>query len=95
MNKLLLTIICCLLPCMLLAQTVTDTANMDVDTTGQKDLIDVGRKLFQPDRRRQSRRAAADDDDVIIHPFAGNRFCHRCFSTLAPLPRLEAPGYSL
>jgi len=31
---------------MLLAQTVTDTANMDVDTTGQRDLIDIGSKLF-------------------------------------------------
>lgn len=47
MNKLLLTIICCLAPFMLLAQTVTDTANMDVDTTGQRDLIDIGRKLFK------------------------------------------------
>jgi len=44
---LLLTILCCLLPFMLLAQTVTDTANMDVDTTGQKDLIDIGRRLFK------------------------------------------------
>src|SRR3569833_2416025 len=47
MNKLLLTIICCLAPFMLLAQTVTDTANKDVDTTGQRDLIDIGRKLFK------------------------------------------------
>ena len=47
MNELLLTIICCLAPFMLLAQTVTDTANMDVDTTGQRDLIDIGRKLFK------------------------------------------------
>src|ERR1700759_3203424 len=47
MNKLLLTILSCLLPFMLLAQTVTDTANMDVDTTGQRDLIDIGRKLIK------------------------------------------------
>lgn len=53
MNKLLLTILCCLLPFMLLAQTVTDTANMDVDTTGQRDLIDIGRKLFKIKPRRR------------------------------------------
>lgn len=47
MNKLLLTAFCCLLPFMLLAQTPTDTANMDVDTTGQRDLIDIGTKLFK------------------------------------------------
>ncbi|MDO3644802.1 BamA/TamA family outer membrane protein [Mucilaginibacter sp. L3T2-6] len=53
MNKLLLTIICCLAPYMLLAQTVTDTANMDIDTTGQRDLIDIGRKLFKIKPRRK------------------------------------------
>ncbi|HVW98589.1 MAG TPA: hypothetical protein VHA56_21660 [Mucilaginibacter sp.] len=47
MNKLLLSALCCLLPAVLLAQTPTDTANMDIDTTGQKDLIDIGTKLFK------------------------------------------------
>ncbi len=38
----------CLLPCLLMAQTPVDTTNIvDIDTTGQKDLIDIGNKLFK------------------------------------------------
>ena len=47
MNKILSTVICCLLPFALLAQTPSDTANIKVDTTGQRDLIDIATKLFK------------------------------------------------
>lgn len=41
-------LICCLSPCLLMAQTPVDTTNtVDIDTTGQKDLIDIGRSLFK------------------------------------------------
>src|ERR1700761_222813 len=47
MKKLLLLCILCLPPCLLLAQTPVDTTNIvDVDTTGQRDLIDIFRPLF-------------------------------------------------
>lgn len=43
-----LIVLFCLLPCLLVAQTPVDTANnVDIDTTGQKDLIDVARVLFK------------------------------------------------
>jgi hypothetical protein len=47
MNKFWGLIILGLIPCALLAQTPTDTANVVVDTTGQRDLIDIGTKLFK------------------------------------------------
>jgi hypothetical protein len=49
MNKLLLLLLtCCLSPCLLIAQTPVDTANIkDIDTTGQKDLIDIARSVFK------------------------------------------------
>lgn len=48
MNKLLPILICCLLPCFLMAQTPVDTTNLkDIDTTGQKDLIDIANHLFK------------------------------------------------
>lgn len=47
MNKIILLFFCCLLPFALLAQTPKDTANIKVDTTGQRDLIDIGTSLFK------------------------------------------------
>ncbi|MDB5086502.1 MAG: hypothetical protein JWR09_496 [Mucilaginibacter sp.] len=59
MNKLILLIVCCLSPCLLLAQTPTDTANVKVDTTGQRDLIDIGsgilklkKRPYNPDKKQ-------------------------------------------
>jgi hypothetical protein len=47
MGKALLLFIFCFLPFLVMAQTPTDTANMTIDTTGQKDLLDIGTKLFK------------------------------------------------
>src|SRR6201996_7651569 len=55
MNRFLLMLFCCLLPCLLFAQTPRDTANIVVDTTGQKDLLDVGNRLFKLKPRSQYR----------------------------------------
>ena len=53
MNKLLLVLLICFAPCFLLAQAPVDTANLkDIDTTGQKDLIDVANRLFKFKKRR-------------------------------------------
>ena len=52
MKKYLLLLICCLPPCLLFAQTPVDTTNIYVDTTGQKDLIDVIRKVIKLKPRR-------------------------------------------
>ena len=59
MNKLILLMLCCLVPCLLLAQTPTDTANVKVDTTGQRDLIDIGsgilklkQRPYNPDKKQ-------------------------------------------
>ena len=53
MNKLLLLLTCCLSPCLLIAQTPVDTANIkDIDTTGQKDLIDIARSVFKFKHRK-------------------------------------------
>jgi hypothetical protein len=46
MNKVLILFAFCFLPFLVLAQTPTDTANMTIDTSGQKDLLDIGNKLF-------------------------------------------------
>ncbi|MDP9078322.1 MAG: BamA/TamA family outer membrane protein [Bacteroidota bacterium] len=51
MNRILLLFFCCLLPCILWAQTPTDTANIKVDTTGQRDLLDIGTSLFKLKKR--------------------------------------------
>jgi hypothetical protein len=56
MVKYLLLLLCCLLPCLLTAQTPVDTTNnVDIDTTGQKDLIDIGRSLFKFKPRKYSK----------------------------------------
>lgn len=55
MKKLLPVLLCCLLPCLLFAQTPTDTANVYVDTTGQKDLLDVFNRFFKFKPRSQER----------------------------------------
>lgn len=46
MGKVLVLLIFCLFPCLLMAQAPVDTTNIHVDTTGQKDLIDVIRPIF-------------------------------------------------
>ncbi|MDB4919996.1 BamA/TamA family outer membrane protein [Mucilaginibacter sp.] len=47
MDKFFTTIFYCLLPCLIFAQTPTDTANVKVDTTGQRDLIDIGSAILK------------------------------------------------
>ena len=47
MNRFYYTLFCCLLPCLIFAQTPTDTANVKVDTTGQRDLIDIGSAILK------------------------------------------------
>jgi hypothetical protein len=48
MNKILLAILFCFSSLTLRAQVPVDTTNKtDIDTTGQKDLIDIGRSLFK------------------------------------------------
>lgn len=47
MTKFFLIFFYCLLPCLLLAQTPTDSANVKVDTTGQRDLIDIGSGILK------------------------------------------------
>src|ERR1700761_6880725 len=47
MIKILIALLICLLPCLVFAQTPTDTLNRpDVDTTGRRDLLDVANRLF-------------------------------------------------
>jgi hypothetical protein len=56
MNKFLLLLLlpACLFPCLLMAQTPVDSANITpVDTTGQKDLIDVIRPIFTVKPRKK------------------------------------------
>jgi Omp85 superfamily domain len=48
MLKYLLILFIGLIPGALFAQIPVDTTNVDIDTTGQKDLIDVARALFHP-----------------------------------------------
>ena len=53
MKKLLLAFFVCFFPLLLLAQAPVDTANItDIDTTGQKDLLDVANRLFHFKKRR-------------------------------------------
>lgn len=45
---LILLLLCFSVPCLLLAQAPVDTANIkDIDTTGQKDLLDIANGLFK------------------------------------------------
>lgn len=60
MNRIFFLLLCCLSPCLLMAQTPVDTTNnVDIDTTGQRDLIDIGRSVFKlhhreyPKKQRQ------------------------------------------
>ncbi len=46
MVKYLLLLLCCLLPGLLMAQTPVDSTNVNVDTIGERDLIDIIRPLF-------------------------------------------------
>jgi hypothetical protein len=55
MAKVLLILLFCLLPCLLMAQTPVDTTNIvDIDTTGQKDLIDIARSIVKDKPRKLS-----------------------------------------
>ena len=48
MNKIIFFAVCFLLPLLLKAQTPVDTTNnVDIDTIGQKDLIDIARSVFK------------------------------------------------
>jgi hypothetical protein len=46
MNKISVIIILILCPVILMAQAPVDTTNIKVDTTGQRDLLDIGNKLL-------------------------------------------------
>ena len=52
MEKFFLVLISCLLPYMLAAQNPIDKGHLNIDTTGQKDLIDIGRSLVKSKRPR-------------------------------------------
>jgi len=52
MFKFILLALICLSPCFLYAQIPVDTTNIYVDTTGKRDLIDVGRSLFKFKNRK-------------------------------------------
>lgn len=62
MVKFILLSLICLLPCLVKAQVTApiDTTNVDVDTTGQKDLIDVGRSLLNIKTERTYKREKKD-----------------------------------
>ncbi|MDF2432707.1 MAG: hypothetical protein JWP44_2338 [Mucilaginibacter sp.] len=47
MNKCFILFLFCLLPSLLKAQSPVDTLNVNVDTTGQKDLLDIANSLFK------------------------------------------------
>jgi hypothetical protein len=48
MHRYIFLVLICLLPLLVKAQVPVDTTNSpDIDTTGQKDLIDIGLKLFK------------------------------------------------
>jgi hypothetical protein len=47
MIKLLIVLLLCIAPYWLMAQAPVDSANMNVDTTGQKDLLDIGNRLLK------------------------------------------------
>jgi hypothetical protein len=57
MAKFLTVLLFCLLPCLLMAQAPVDTTNVVVDTTGQKDLIDIIRPIFtfKPRKSKQKK----------------------------------------
>jgi len=52
MIKVFTVLILCAFPFLLRAQAPVDTANVYIDTTQQKDLLDIGRKLFKIGPRR-------------------------------------------
>jgi Omp85 superfamily domain len=53
MRRYLFLVLICLSPILVKAQVPTDTTNVpDIDTTGQRDLIDIGTKLFKFRPRR-------------------------------------------
>jgi len=54
MNKVFPTALCILLPFALWAQTPSDTANIKVDTTGQRDLLDIAVKVFKLKPRKKN-----------------------------------------
>jgi hypothetical protein len=57
MVKILILLLFCLLPCLVMAQTPVDTTNnVDIDTTGQKDLIDIARSIVKDQPRKLSRK---------------------------------------
>jgi hypothetical protein len=57
MKKFLLLLFCGLFPLLLKAQTPVDTTNVvDIDTTGQKDLLDIGNHLLKFKPRRYSKK---------------------------------------
>jgi len=49
----LLLVIC---PALLMAQAPVDSTNINIDTSGQKDLLDIGNKLFKLKPRRYSKK---------------------------------------
>jgi len=56
MSKIFIVLFFCLMPCLLMAQTPVDTTNnVDIDTTGQKDLLDFGRKILKLKPRSNTR----------------------------------------
>ncbi len=46
MGKALSLILFCFLPCLVFGQNPMDKSHLDIDTTGQKDIIDIGRAIF-------------------------------------------------
>ena len=46
MAKGFVLLIFCFFPCLLVAQSPIDKSHLNIDTTGQKDLIDIWRSLF-------------------------------------------------
>ena len=60
MSKYLLFFSLVLLPFLVMAQTPTDTTNMTIDTSGQKDLLDIGNKLFNLHPRKYKKPQKGD-----------------------------------
>ncbi len=47
MGKFFLLIVFCSAPCIVFGQNPIDKSHLNIDTTGQKDLIDIGRSIFK------------------------------------------------
>ncbi|MDB4903166.1 MAG: hypothetical protein JWQ63_2447 [Mucilaginibacter sp.] len=71
MLKFILLLLIFLSPFFVCAQVPVDTTNIYVDTTGQKDLIDVGRSLFKIKSKRNYNREKNDVYFSIL-PFSSN-----------------------